>query len=78
MDKIRNGDIRKIMLHNKFFYLNTFTQNYFNTFKHFYLKKNDETAMQSSEMKFLKSVKGCSIMNKIKDEDIRKILLHYK
>ena len=38
------------------------------------LKKSDEIAIQFSEMKFLRSVKGCSIMDKIRNEDIRKKL----
>ena len=38
------------------------------------LKKTDETAIQSSELKFLRNVKGYSIMDKIRNEDIRKKL----
>ena len=37
-------------------------------------KKSDKTAIQSSERKFLRSVKGYSIMDNIRNEDIRKEL----
>ena len=39
-----------------------------------FIKKSDETDIQSSEMEFLRSVKGCSIMDKIRNEDIIKEL----
>ena len=38
------------------------------------LKKSDETATQSTKIKFLRSVRGPSIMGKIRNEDIRKEL----
>lgn len=38
------------------------------------LRKEEERAIQTSEMRFLRSVKGCRIIDKIRNEDIRREL----